>query len=734
MMQVATLLLTAAFTYVVTLAAGKTLLHALRINLYRSEEYYFGFVLGSCILSCLVFALTALHLAYTSVFLTLGLAILGLAVARGAYRFSGQSLPPLPRVWQIGFGLCYAIFAVVYLEAALLPEVGADAVLYHVALPARYFREHCFPPNTRNLMANLSEGVEMIFLFAYPFAKLSAGAIVHLLFTLVTPLGMLSYARRTGFPIAGVAAALLFFLTPIVGKLGTTGYIDVAVACILFAAYYLLEIWRLQHSTRLLVAIGLLAGFCFAAKYTASLAIPYALAVVAWECWRSREPFWRPVAIVGLYAFATMAPYLVKNAIFIGNPVAPFANSIFPNRLMTVSQERSYADGMRHWQGVRMAEVPLEVTLHGGRLQGIVGPVFLLAPLALLALRFSIGRRLLLAGAFFSLTYFASIATRFLVPSLPFLSLALACALPRVSLPVLVLAHAILSWPSVVPRYTDRACWRLQKLVWHEALRQRPESDFVGRILQEYAMGLSIESKVPRGEPILAFNAFQQAYQSHEIIVGWQSAFGKGLMDAMLTPVMPDRSPTSRLMFQFPEKALRKVRLVQQDLRAEDEWSVTELRISRGGTDLLRAPQWRLRASHNIWTVQSAFDNNPVTRWSSGQPRSPGMWLEVDFGKEEYIDSVVVEQTEDLSQAALSLEYKKADGAWLPLPADTAKYKSELPDDFRIAATDTIKLNHVYWLLVKNTDPYAADISSHPEKWKATLVAADNTYGLYHLE
>jgi dolichyl-phosphate-mannose-protein mannosyltransferase len=730
-MEVALALAAAGFTYVVCLAAGKMLLQALRATLYRSEEYFFGFVLGSAIVSTLVFVLTALHLAYSGVFLATGAAILGLAVWRRAYRFSDKRLAPVPWIWRAGFALCYATFAVVYLEAALLPEIGPDAVLYHVALPARYLREHCFPVNTRNMMANLSEGIEMLFLFAYPLAKSSAGAMVHLVFTLVAPLGMLSYARRAGIYAAGVAGALLFFLSPIVGRLGTTGYVDVAVACVLFAVYYLFEIWRQERNTRLLVAVGLLAGFCFAAKYTAFLAVPYVLVLILWESWRARAILWRSIVITSVCAVATMAPYVVKNAVVIGNPVAPFGNRFFPNPMMTISLERAYAEVMRHWEGVRLADVPLEATIHGGRLQGVLGPVFLLAPLALMALRTSAGRRLLLAGAIFSSTYFASIATRFMVPSLPFLSLALASVLPRVALPVMILAHSVLSWPTVVARFSDRSSWRLYNLIWQDALRQRP--DFLKRRLVEYETGLAIEKNVPPGQPVFAFGGFQQTYHSHEIIVSWQSAFANGLADALLTPVSPERLPTWRLAYDFPERKVRKLRLVQQDSRAEEEWSVTELRLLRKGVELPRAPAWRLRASHNIWTVQSAFDNNPVTRWTSGQPLSPGMWLEVDFGEERGMDSVVVECTGDQSHAPLRVEFENVKGGREILREDPAIYERRKPDGLRAAAAETFKLNHVYWILISTSDPYATEFASHPEEWNATLVVDHGHHRLYRL-
>ncbi len=732
-MQVAALLFAAAFVYLASQAAGKLLLQVLRVDLYRSEEYFVGFVLGASLLSTMVFGLTAAHLAYGSVFIAAGGAILALAVWRGAHRFSEKRLPPLARPWQIGFGLLYAAFAMVYLEAALLPEAGSDAVLYHVALPGRYLAQHSFPSNTRNMMANLSEGVEMLFLFAYPIAKQSAGAMVHLLFTLATPWGMLSYGRRVGRPAVGVAGALLFFMSPVVGKLGTTGYIDVAVASVLFAVYYLLEIWREDRSTRLLAAVGILAGFCYASKYTALLAVPYAMALIIYECWRGRRPMLRPIMLTALCAFAVMLPYLVKNTLVVGNPVAPFGNRFFPNRLLTVSQENTYANVMRHWGGVRLSEVPLETTLRGGRLQGVIGPVFLLAPLALLALRSSPGRRLLLAFAFFSLTYFASIATRFLVPMLPFLAIALACALPRILLPIVVLAHALLSWPTVVPRYCDPGCWRLHSLIWQVALRQRPESDFLRENLPDYEMGLVLDKIVPPGEAVFAYGGFQQAYQSHEIIVSWQSIFGKNLADALETPVVKDRLPTWRHAYQFRELGVRKLRLVQQSASADEEWSVTELRVLRSGVELPRSPQWRLRASPNPWTIQAAFDNNRTTRWTSGQPLSPGMWLEVDFGKSENLDSVMVECTGDQSQAPFRLEVENASGAWLEPAPHPAVYERRAPNGLRAAAVDELKRNHVFWILILDVDAVATDFADNAERWGVKLVASEEHCRLYHL-
>ena len=730
MRQVSMLLFAAAFTYVVSLCAGKTLLGFLRVKLFRSEEYFFGFVLGSAVLSTLVFSLTAAGLAYPGVFLATGLAIVALAVWCGAHRFSVERLPPLPARWAIGFGLLYSIFAILYLRSALLPEINPDAVAYHIALPARYLREHHFPPSQRDMMANLSEGIEMLFLFAFAFGKHSAGAMVHLVYTLVLPFGMLSYGRRKGLPIVGAAGALLVFMSPIVGKLSASGYIDVAVACVVFGVFYLLEIWRDDQSPSLLVAVGLLAGFCYAAKYTAGVAVPYALGIILFHRLRRRLPLWRPVLVTALCALIVMTPYLAKNAIVIGNPFAPFANRLFPNPAMTVSLEQDYSKVMREWQGARLSQVPIQVTVRGGLLGGVVGPVFLLAPLALLALRYPVGRSLLLAAAVFLLPYFASIATRFLVPALPFVSLSLAYAVARwrTALPALVLVHAVLSWPRVVPRYCDG--WRLEHVDLKSVLRIQPEDDFLRSHLNDYAMGLEIEKYVPPGEPVFSLSGFQQAYQSHEIVVGWQSAFGDRLRTAVLTPVATEFHPSWHYRYEFAPRVVRKIRLLQQGSSENMIWSVTELRVFRQDIETPRAAEWRLRVSHNPWEVQLAFDNNRVTRWTSGQTFSPGMWLELNFGKEESIDSVILECS-DQPGTRMRLEFESAPGRWEALAGDPVIEHRRSPTGLRSAAAATLKLNHVYWLLLNTQDRIAEDVSAHPEAWGLRPVASDGDWRLY---
>lgn len=722
------------FTLAVCLAAGMALLRRAGAKLARGEELFLAFVLGSAVVSAGVFALTAAHLAYRGVFLAAGAAVIAAGAWMGRSEKPAEKCEPLPRFWAAVFGVVYGAFALLYLGYAMLPEVSPDGAAYHVALAARYLREHHFPRITTNWWAHFPEGIEMLFLFAFAFGKHTAAAMVHFLYTLAAPLGMLWYGRRIGRSAAGAVGGLLFFLSPIVGKTGTSAYIDLGEACILLALFYLLEIWGEQQNRRLLPLIGALAGFAYAAKYTGILAVPYAMAYVALGLWR-RESWLRPAALVGLCALAMMAPW-IKNAVVVGNPFAPVANRYFPNPYISVGLEQDWRQVISALGGVQRWEIPLEATLRGGRLEGVLGPVFLLAPLALLALREAAGRRLLAAALLFAAPYHSAIATRYLIPCLPFVALAMGLALTRwrALAATVVLAHAVLSWPAVVSRYAAPGSWRLGSSSWEAALRIEPEGDFLRREMDHYGMGLLIEKIVPPGEKMLSFQAIQQAYHTREVMVNWHSSLGRRLGDALATPVSGVLRPTWRHQFEFGERVTRRLRVVETQQSATERWSVSELRVFRGGAKLARAPEWRLRASHNPWEVQLAFDNNPVSRWTSGEPYRPGMFLEVDFGRTEPIDGVVVECSHNQLGVRMQVEVENREGQWETVANQARLRDAPAPARLRRIAVETLKMNGVHWIVMHDLDSGARDLQKRQAQWGVTLAAADGPYKLWRLD
>ena len=103
---------------------------------------------------------------------------------------------------------------------------------------------------------------------------------------------------------------------------------------------------------------------------------------------------------------------------------------------------------------------------------------------------------------------------------------------------------------------------------------------------------------------------------------------------------------------------------MNQTASGADVWSINELRIFSNGHELPREATWRLTAHPFPWTIQDAFDNSPVTFWSSGEAIHPGMFVEVDFGGMRETDQVVLEGPVDQYGIRLELEGETADGKW----------------------------------------------------------------------
>jgi dolichyl-phosphate-mannose-protein mannosyltransferase len=727
MKQVAAILFAGLFTYSASLSSGLILLKLLRLRLYRAEMLFLGFVLGAACLSTLVFGLTVAHLAYTGVFLAVGLLLIAGAIRFDAWQYEGDS-PPLDWKWKVPFFALYATFGILYIGYALLPEASPDGITYHVALIARYFREHHLPPIATNFLANYPEGAEMLFLFGFSIGRHSAAAIVHLLFLLTLPFGMLACARRFGNPSAGVAGGLLFFLSPVAGRDGTVAYNDVALACVLFACFSVLQIWREHRRASLLFAAGLLAGFAYAVKYTGGLAIIYALALVVFHC---RRKFLRPAILVTAGAFLMMAPWLLKNIIVVHNPFMPFANRIFANPYLYASTEQEITYYVIHPPGIQPRDLPLEATIHG-REDGLVGPIFLLAPLMLLALGHRTGRQLLLAAVIFVLPYLGNVSTRFLLPCLPFVALAMMWTISRwkiLAIPLL-LVHAIASWPAVLDRYSGPGCWCLQSPDWHDSFRRRPPEDYLRENASDYSIGLLLNQRVPAGDRILTTSTLQSAYHARDVIDPWNNSYGVRLVAALNAAFDPAWQPLWRHDFHFDERSVRGIRLVETARAVSGNWNIFEVRIYRAGVELPRAAQWRLKAWPNPWEVQSAFDNNPVTRWTSGQALTPGMYLQVDFGQEQTIDEVVVECAHVPEEMRMRLE--STGGQLLAASADL-RDAPVLPR-LRRAAIETLKSSGINWLLVNDRDGGAADFRDRAAQWGIESVATDGPYRLYRLQ
>jgi hypothetical protein len=714
-------LLGAAATVASCYAAGALLIDWAKAPLKRPERFPLAFVLGASVLHLAVFALFSLKIAYRPVVVGLVAVPIIWAVWKGSWQLKGDAFEPLSRGLRIFSSTIFAAFTVVYFFHAWAPESSPDGSSYHIGLVARYLRAHGFEQVITNMYAGLSAGVEMLFVPAFVIGKHSADALVHYSFLVALAMAMLAYGRRIGKPWVGAAGALLMYASPVVGLDGSIAYNDCAVAAIAFSVFYWLEIWDEARAPRLLIPIGLLAGYCYAAKYTAVAMTIYAVGFVAW---RSGREWRRPLVVAGCAA-AMIVPWVVKDWIYMQNPVAPFFNKIFRNPYRHVVTEQEYNDYLSNMTIENKWTLPLEVTVRGEKTGGLIGPIFLLAPIALLALRFREGRRLLGPGLLLFAPYLANVGARFLIPCLPFFAMAMAMAISwPPALAAVMLFHGVASWPSMIPRYAAKYSWRLDRILYKQALRKIPQDKYLRQNFRFYGIARMIEETVPEGAPVLAANGLPDSYTSHEILVSFQSAYNEELADILNAGWDDSRQPTVRRTFKFPATTVRRLRVLQTGVGFPlEEFKVHELRFFSNGIELPRDPGWRLRAWPNPWDVQLAFDNSPATRWRSWETASPGMYIDVDFGKNQSVDEVRLDTSFDYTNIRLQLESMDPSGKWVTIAPDPPKKAIPVPVSIRKWATRELHARGIDYIVMQDTDWGAQDMSEDPESWGFKVIA-----------
>jgi hypothetical protein len=735
MSQVLHIIFGAGFTVAVALAIGSILIRRLGSALHRVEAAVFAFLAGSACLSLAVLALCLVHQARRCVLLWGGCAVIAGALWRSRKQPRRKELPAVPMAWMVLFWVVFSAFFFVYFFYALAPEASADGMGYHLGNVSRLFRAHGFVWDYRSMYSYLSQGMEMLFLVAFTFGRHSAAAMTHLAFLAALPLLLLCYGRRFGFPKAGIFAAMAVYASPVIGMDGVSAYNDVAVATVVFAVFYLLQVWDENKEDKLLILIGILSGFAYAIKYTVGFVVLLAVAFVWWRIRRrpSPGPAYKTWLALLVPAAVLIAPWMIRNAIWVGNPLAPFFNRWFPNPYYHAGMEQVYLEQLRHYTDIKhFSQIFTQLTVRGGLVGGIIGPVFLLAPLGLLAARHRQGRRLLLAALVLAIPAYLNIGARFLIPCLPFVAMALGLAVAntRGALLALTVFTSIACWPSFLSTYCDPWAWRISAVPIRAALRMDPEWPYLVRHNGDLGLLTPILQNVPPDGLIFSTAGRPEAYIDRKIVVSYESALGNLAYDIVEAP-LDGYKPAGRLRFKILPAATRGVR-VAQTATGKEYWTVAEMRVYSQGRELPRAPDWRLSAWPNGWEVQLAFDNSYATRWSTWQSISPGDRLQIDFASPETVDEVVLECAPS-AEAHLQLELLNSHGRWTPMTDSPERETVDSPMGLRRAAMLELKARGIGFMLIDN-DFFTKDMNMYRSFWGITELAHANGTYFYRID
>lgn len=281
--------------------------------------------LGFLVLADTVFLLAACHLLTVWMLAALVLAA-STAGAIGCWRARRGATHLLGvRAWQVAVALGLLSGPVL---AAFVPDYGWDAFVYHLAVPERYLHTNGIWVTPFSFYTAFPLTMQMLYALALALDPGPLAKLLHLEFGILTALVVMTAARRVS-PRAALIAVLILAADPLfVWEMGVA-FADLAGCCYTVLAAVMFSRTR-TGDVRGLALAALFAGAAVAVHYRLAI-VPVALVMALW--WRSggtnvRASLRGTAVVIGMTA-VVMLPWLARNLVLMGNPVAPALQQVF---------------------------------------------------------------------------------------------------------------------------------------------------------------------------------------------------------------------------------------------------------------------------------------------------------------------------------------------------------------------------------------------------------------------
>ncbi len=299
---------------------------------------------------------------------------------------------------------------------SLAPATAQDALVYHLAVPAKYIERGGIVYIPESFFAQFPGNMEMLFTLALLVRGDSLAGAYHWLFAAASVAAVGVLGRRIGGSFrSALAAAAVFGTVPSAALIAGWAYVDLAVVFFCLASTLAFLRWwdRGEASpaslpgaeasfprARWLGLAALFAGLAAGCKYTGGAQGLFLVFAVFFEGGARKRllfPVVRNAIAAATVTGAVASPWWIKNALWTGNPLFPFFYGVLGGRQWDAGRADVLSRFLGNWGGSSegiwgLLALPWTITMSGRffsieRFDGMIGPAFLLgAPFVLACL------------------------------------------------------------------------------------------------------------------------------------------------------------------------------------------------------------------------------------------------------------------------------------------------------------------------------------------------------------
>ena len=233
-------------------------------------------------------------------------------------------------VFGAGLGL-----ALVFCCSSLAPETGPDAVAGRSASSLIWERSGFITGVPELFATYMGLGGEIFNLIALPLAGENVAKITTLISTFFL-IGCIAGDGSGNRRLLPWLACFVFLSSTVVSWQFLHGFVDLHMTFLVVASVQALESWISDRKNSWLLVSGLIAGTAVAVKMNAGTMCILLAGWVLFEC-RTQRGWFRAagtaMCLLGIGVAIGLVPSAIRSYVLTGNPVFPFANSIFPSSL-----------------------------------------------------------------------------------------------------------------------------------------------------------------------------------------------------------------------------------------------------------------------------------------------------------------------------------------------------------------------------------------------------------------
>ncbi|MEK7450743.1 MAG: glycosyltransferase family 39 protein [Patescibacteria group bacterium] len=224
--------------------------------------------------------------------------------------------------------------ALVNLIGVLGPELGFDALWYHLTLPKIYLNTHMITHIPGGLLyySDMPKLTEMLYVGALSFGSETLAKLVHFAFGILSAIALYKLSRNLFSKTYSFLAVLIFYSNLVVAWQSTTAYIDLARTFFEIMALWGFVNWWKKGERKWLIESAVMLGLSISVKLLAVESLPIFLILIGLCTYTYKKSIKYFLINISSYWFMALLiplPWFIFSFIHTGNPIYPFFSAVY---------------------------------------------------------------------------------------------------------------------------------------------------------------------------------------------------------------------------------------------------------------------------------------------------------------------------------------------------------------------------------------------------------------------